>query len=110
MKWISISFSHLCFRAILWKCWQTRIPYNETRYLEALRKPQGNQRFSVCPKARRAGVFVESSATPIKFLRAAGMTYCTAEVIITAGMVKLLAAWRHFQQVAAAALRQNGMA
>jgi hypothetical protein len=23
---------------ILWKCWQTRIPYNEARYLEALRR------------------------------------------------------------------------
>ena len=25
---------------ILWKCWQTRTPYNESRYLEVLRKHQ----------------------------------------------------------------------
>lgn len=27
---------------ILWKCWQTRTPYNESRYLDALRKHQSS--------------------------------------------------------------------
>ena len=46
----------------------------------------------------------------LKSSRAAGMAIGACKVIVTARVVKLLAAGRHFEQFRAAALRENGVA